>query len=598
MKENGRLLVRILQTEETWQMQSPQWSQKGASLRAKMNDNLTVQCVDTARLVLLRVFAHQGARDFSEKLWLHLIQEDSSMKRPQYCLDCKISLRYLRAIQGHSGSITKRPGLMEYTLIPRNWKEYIIHTGISWNSQSFFGSGIIPGGKENHIDKQSSSHFWIHSETTQMKKHFMMKVHTTLIEKRNQDAVFWIKMSRAQDQGLQFWQTKSSAIITHATVPGDCIDRVISHDGDRAMFEILATPRPARKVALKSNWHTQQQQQQQPQHLTLEKDVHSIWKRHTIWESRAGVWASKFRCDVWYSSQWAGSHHRCILEQRSEYSRKRTSENWLEQNLYSKRPNWREDGVQQRIQPCRLRMGIVELIELKNSSIQCPSCLHHVFEGTLLCKCGKLMKPDQDVMNRIGEAFEILKAPYYRTSPTSTRRSKCGPNLRQLDQHKARDALRKATKGDRAFYFSLGQMAKWWDLQEISACSELVGRLRYVDHIVHFSIYYNATKPQRERHINLLHLRSVDENKQAPPLWQRPGIGKRKRNCQIYKIGQNNVQKKPSSSSSNWLPSPTWWSSSSWTRSWQKWHPHRWQDDKWSKKWWKRQHRTRVFNEV
>ena len=27
-------------------------------------------------------------------------------------------------------------------------------------------------------------------------------------------------------------------------------------------------------------------------------------------------------------------------------------------------------------------MGNVELIELKKTSIQCPSCLHHVFEGT------------------------------------------------------------------------------------------------------------------------------------------------------------------------------------------------------------------------
>ena len=68
-------------------------------------------------------------------------------------------------------------------------------------------------------------------------------------------------------------------------------------------------------------------------------------------------------------------------------------------------------------------MGNVELIGSKKSSIQCPSCLHHVFEGTLLCKCGKLMKPDQDVMNRIKEAFEILKAPHYRKSPISTRGS-------------------------------------------------------------------------------------------------------------------------------------------------------------------------------
>ena len=58
-------------------------------------------------------------------------------------------------------------------------------------------------------------------------------------------------------------------------------------------------------------------------------------------------------------------------------------------------------------------MGKVELIELKKSSIQCPSCLHYVFEGTLICKCGQLMRPDQNVMNRIKEAFEIPKAPHY-----------------------------------------------------------------------------------------------------------------------------------------------------------------------------------------
>ena len=61
-------------------------------------------------------------------------------------------------------------------------------------------------------------------------------------------------------------------------------------------------------------------------------------------------------------------------------------------------------------------MGNVELTELKKSSIQCPSCLHHFFKGTLLCTCGKLTKPDQDVMIRIKEAFEILKAPS-RASP-------------------------------------------------------------------------------------------------------------------------------------------------------------------------------------
>ena len=94
--------------------------------------------------------------------------------------------------------------------------------------------------------------------------------------------------SRAQDQGLQFWQTKSVAIITHDIVPGDCIPRVISQNGDRVLFESLATPRPAPKVTLKSKWLVQQQQQQQQQSICKE-DVKSNSKEVATWESRVGT---------------------------------------------------------------------------------------------------------------------------------------------------------------------------------------------------------------------------------------------------------------------------------------------------------------------
>ena len=94
------------------------------------------------------------------------------------------------------------------------------------------------------------------------------------------------------------------------------------------------------------------------------------------------------------------------------------------------------------------RMGNVELVELKKSTIQCPSCLHYVFEGTFLCNCGMLLKVDPDAINQIKEAFEILKAPF-RSSPISTRGSKRGPNLCPMHHLKARDALRGAAKGER-----------------------------------------------------------------------------------------------------------------------------------------------------
>ena len=54
-------------------------------------------------------------------------------------------------------------------------------------------------------------------------------------------------------------------------------------------------------------------------------------------------------------------------------------------------------------------------------------------------------------------------------------------------------------------------------------------RVRYLDHIVHFNIYHKATQPQRERFVNSFQWRSVHENKQAPPPWQRPGCWEAKK---------------------------------------------------------------------
>ena len=201
-----------------------------------------------------------------------------------------------RALQGDSGGVPIRPGMMEYTFIPHNLKEYIFHRGISWNSQSILASGIILGGKENEEARQAVFFTPLNplgSDPDEEKPHgdhiVSQKVHHQTCRKHNQDAENWIKLSRAQDQGLQFWQTKSFAIITYATMPGDCIDPVISQNGDRVIFERLATPRPAPKVTLKSNWLTQQQQQQQSQQPTLKGGVNCSWKQHATGESKAGV---------------------------------------------------------------------------------------------------------------------------------------------------------------------------------------------------------------------------------------------------------------------------------------------------------------------
>ena len=63
------------------------------------------------------------------------------------------------------------------------------------------------------------------------------KAHCHSHWKRHQDAVCWGTLSRVQDQGLHFWQTKSHAIIVRSPVPADCIYRVIFQNGDRMLYK-------------------------------------------------------------------------------------------------------------------------------------------------------------------------------------------------------------------------------------------------------------------------------------------------------------------------------------------------------------------------
>ena len=115
--------------------------------------------------VLVRKFAYEGARDFSDEAWLQNIIEGSTKKGIEYCKDKDGILCYLRAFQGHSGGIPIEPELMGYVFILEIGKGTYFIEGLSWNFQSILGTGLIPGGKENDKAREAvfltpTNHFW------------------------------------------------------------------------------------------------------------------------------------------------------------------------------------------------------------------------------------------------------------------------------------------------------------------------------------------------------------------------------------------------------------------------------------------------------
>ena len=144
-------------------------------------------------------------------------------KRIEYCEDSTNFLAYFRAIQGHSGGRPIDPELMGCVRMPQGIfvTEVVLSAfNLSWRMdwfrvdmeatkgrQTVFFTPLNPFGSDSD------------DEEPVMITHFLKKRHYHSHWKRNKDAVCLVKLSRAQDQEMQFWQTKSYAIIVHSPVP-------------------------------------------------------------------------------------------------------------------------------------------------------------------------------------------------------------------------------------------------------------------------------------------------------------------------------------------------------------------------------------------
>ena len=73
--------------------------------------------------------------------------------------------------------------------------------------------------------------------------------------KRHQDAVYWVDINLAIEQGLTFCQTRSNAIILHETLPAYCIPKVVRMKTGEVFYEkVYMSPRPPSKISLKHEW--------------------------------------------------------------------------------------------------------------------------------------------------------------------------------------------------------------------------------------------------------------------------------------------------------------------------------------------------------
>ena len=211
--------------------------------------------------VLKGRFQNHLKKESADEDWFHCLYLGSFKTRFEICKDENGELRYIRAIQGHSGGIIISPRLMNYVMNPYRWKQFIYHVGRARDQYSVAEAGLVAGGKERKEGRQMifftpldpfNSDANEAEPITDVKK--PRKVHYQIRWRSEQDAMYWIYLFTAQDAGLEFWQTGSNAIITYQSLPKECVVKVVSESGKREFFFARKTAHTSRTT--KSNTQT------------------------------------------------------------------------------------------------------------------------------------------------------------------------------------------------------------------------------------------------------------------------------------------------------------------------------------------------------
>ena len=159
---------------------------------------------------------------------------------------------YLRAIQGHSGS-TINPALQDNVLSQEGFTEYLYHVGNGKELRSTVNHGLILEGVSLKTGRQAVFFTVVNPMDNQdgLGETLRDLSQARIAPYKNtwkhfQDTVFWCNLKLAQQRGLQFYQTRSSAVILHDTLPAEFIEKAICMKTNDQLYQresVILRPR-------------------------------------------------------------------------------------------------------------------------------------------------------------------------------------------------------------------------------------------------------------------------------------------------------------------------------------------------------------------
>ena len=258
---------------------------------------------------------------------------------------------------------------------------------------------------------------------------------TSKKRKISQDAVYWVNMGRAQRKGLEFFRTRSNAIILYITLPSIYIERVMSWKTEEILKSRTKSPRPPPTMTLKNNWRqkensgknaTSHEQPSQPSQVQStgkpatfksqaevdpqnmedvqkndeEIDQQSTWKPVLAFRVQGLPHSEVKEAEI-------GRVRGLIGQIENHPNQKDLQEDLSQNNVYNPFSENSKKMVRE--------MGHVEYFELcaSDPALQRSCCLTYWAEGIVFCTCGIRLTHTEETQRRNTKNFDLMSIPNF-----------------------------------------------------------------------------------------------------------------------------------------------------------------------------------------
>ena len=241
---------------------------------------------------------------------------------------------------------------------------------------------------------------------------------------KKQNTVYWVDINLAQRKGLNFYQTRSNAIILQETLPAYRIPRVVRMEIGEVLYEkVNESPRPPPKISSRNDWRKElgsevarQAEVKQPTQPNPNSDNDRTERPVVIGQPiGSSTPFDEVDIDFWVSGlqhavvkQAENSRVRELVKKIESHPHRQDLQADLQQsNAY----NPFSEKSKQMIQD----MGSVDLFELCETipKVQCSECLLYWNQVIVHCTCGHLLRENQSSRGILRWTLDLLSIPNY-----------------------------------------------------------------------------------------------------------------------------------------------------------------------------------------